>query len=197
MKRTLTVAMCTAGLLLGACGGSEVTGSSSAEVSREPIPEVSREPIPEVPHAPTPDGAVSGGEPMELRLLGVDAEGYEAVRLPVRDVRVTAGGQVLLVERVATEVDLARTGHAALVGRFMLPPGVETVDVVVEFGDAGALASGGSSQVVDLRTPPLRFTTHADWLAEHHHAVVHLSVARSMVRSGSGLLMLPNLSVYH
>lgn len=180
MKSAMRVVVCAAGLLLGACGGQTMDALESGDV----------------PDAPPAETEVQG-RVISVRLRGLDASAYEAVRLPLQAVRVTAAGRALPVELVGTEVDLSREGHAALVARFALPDGVESVDVAVEFGGTGAVTRGGTTESVDLSVPPIRFTSQAAWLTQHDHAVVHLSVARSLVRAGGSLLLLPNLSVHH
>ena len=189
MKWTLRVAVCAAGLMLGACGGEEPNRAKPGAVEASPgtTTEPTTEPATELPQ----------GMSIEVRVLGVDVGDHEAVRLPVRALRVMASGTALTVEQVAAEVDISRENHAPLVGRFQLPAGVESVDVAVELGDTGAVTRAGITEALDLRTPPIAFTSRADWLAGNGHAVVRLSVARSLVRTGDGLLLLPNLSVHH
>lgn len=135
----------------------------------------------------------------ELRLMGVNNPDYSAVLVQVRRLTVTTPEGAALPVRLEARraVELTTPGHAHLVGRFVVPEGVERVAVEVEFDDFGGWEQGGSGGVLDMRVAPLRFEAPVDYLTRRGRAVVHLDLEQSLVALGEGKLLQPALDVRH
>ncbi|MFB1484911.1 hypothetical protein [Corallococcus sp. RDP092CA] len=127
----------------------------------------------------------------EVRILGVGSHRYQGAYVNVDSMTVSAGGRELPVEMKATVMDLARPDHAALVGYFTLPPGVDSAEVVIRFDEYGAFEDGQRIGALDVRTAPLRFEVTRALLAPRKHAVVQLDLARSVIipRVGDAMMM--------
>lgn len=143
-------------------------------------------------HGARPRGEVAEvqGTRVSVRLRGDATDGFQAVLVPVLDVRVQAGGRELPVDLDAVTANLARADHATEVAHFMLPDGVEDVQVHVQLDDFGGYERGADRGVLDTRVAPLTFTSQAAWLREKGHAVVHVDLARSVRRVSTGRAML-------
>jgi hypothetical protein len=137
------------------------------------------------------------GQRFDLRLKGVNNPGYSSALVHVRRVSVfTAEGQPLPSRlKVRQAVNLTAPEHSHLIGRFVVPEGVERVAVEVELDDFGGyeVASGGG--VIDTRVAPLRFEAPVAYLSERGHAVVHLDLGQSLRAQEESLLLLPSLDV--
>ncbi len=181
MKKLMLPVLGAAVLALAACGDT----ASTAPVSPAPtVPETQK----------TPDG--TPGRYFELRLRGVDAQGYDTVLVPLRALQVTAGGTELPVRLAARTVDLATPDHAHLVGHFFVPEGVERVQIALTLDAFGGWERGGSAGSLDTRVAPLRFEAPVDALSQRGRGVVQLHVERSLrPRAGGERLLLPRFSV--
>ncbi|WP_223645799.1 hypothetical protein [Corallococcus sp. EGB] len=126
----------------------------------------------------------------EVRILGVGNNFYKGAYVNVDSMTVSAGGRELPVEMKATVMDLARPDHAALVGYFTLPPGVDSAQVVIRLDEYGAFEDGRRIGALDVRTAPLRFEVTRALLAPRKHAVVHLDLSHSVIVPPTGDAML-------
>lgn len=179
MKKLMLSALGAAALALSACGGSEPL-SPVTESGPKTIPAEGMEP----------------GQRFELRLRGMNAEGYHSVLVPIRSFTVTAGDRRLPVQLVARTVDLSSKDHAYLVGHFFVPQGVDRVQVSLALDDFGGWERGGQGGSLDLRGAPLRFEAPVDSLTQRGRAVVQLDVGRSLLpRAHEERLLLPTLKV--
>jgi hypothetical protein len=179
MKKLMLSALGALGLALSACGGSEHLS-----------------PVTEAAPRTAPAPGMESGQRFELRLRGLNAEGYSSVLVPIRSLTVTAGGRRLPVQLVARTVDLSAKDHAHLVGHFFVPEGVDRVQVALALDDFGGWEKGEQGGSLDLRGAPLRFEAPVDSLTQRGRAVVQLDVERSLVsRAHEERLLLPTLKV--
>jgi hypothetical protein len=180
MKKPMLSALAAAALALSACGDSGRTPPAS-----EPPLTTTRT-----------EDAAPVGQNFELRLRGENAQGYDAVLVPIRSLAVTtAQGEPLPVRLAARTVDLTRKDHAHLVGHFFVPEGVGAVKVTLNFDDAGGWEQRGQGGALDTRVPPVRFEAPVDSLSLHGRAVVLLDVDKSLQPVGEQRLLLPSLRV--
>ena len=137
------------------------------------------------------------GQRINLRLKGVNNPGYTSALVHVRRVSVlSSDGQALPSRLKAREaVDLTAPEHSHLIGRFVVPEGVERVTVEVEFDDFGGYEAASGGGVIDTRVAPLRFEAPVSYLSERGHAVVHLDLGQSLQAQGESRLFLPSLDV--
>jgi hypothetical protein len=100
------------------------------------------------------------------------------------------------VRLAARTVDLTARDHAHLVGHFVVPEGVDRVQVTLAFDEFGGWEQGGSAGALDTRVAPLRFEAPVDSLSQRGRAVVLVDVAQSLQPVGqTELLLLPDLQV--
>jgi hypothetical protein len=137
------------------------------------------------------------GQRFELRLKGVNNPGYTSALVQVRRVTVTTADGQALPSRLKTRqaLELTNPEHSHLVGRFVVPEGVEKVSVEVELDDFGGYEGASGGGVIDTRVAPLRFEAPVTYLAERGHAVVHLDLGQSLQAQGEAKLLLPSLDV--
>jgi hypothetical protein len=137
------------------------------------------------------------GQRFDLRLKGVNNPGYTSALVHVRRVSVlTPDGQSLPSRLKARQaMDLTTPEHAHLIGRFVVPEGVERVTVEVELDDFGGYEADSGGGVIDTRVAPLRFEAPVAYLSQRSHAVVHLDLGLSLHAQGESRLLLPSLDV--
>ena len=138
----------------------------------------------------------SDGPVFTLRLAGEDVGEFTSAKMQIESVQVTGGGALLANAVQTAEVELADVGRAHLLTTFKVPAGVEEVQFTVAFG-RGTLASASGSFDVDGRCQTLRLVGKVDRIAERRHAVIHLDVARSFVRSNAGLTLVPHFQLVY
>jgi len=153
-------------------------------------------------HAAAVDGATNvdptgqDAPSFNLRIAGDDPGDIASALMRVRSVQVTSAGAVLAHAVETPEVELARMGHSFLLSRFQVPPGVEDVEFVVAF-EGGVVQSGAASFEVDSRCQTLRIAGKVSRIAERKHAVIHVDLARSFVRSGASMLLVPHFQLQY
>jgi hypothetical protein len=176
MKKLMLSAMGAVALVLASCGEGSRTEASG--------------PRPDFPEE-------LQGERFELRLKGVNNPGYASALVQVRRISVTTAEGDSLPTRLKSRqsMDLTNPEQAYLIGRFVVPEGVDRVKVEVEFDDFGGYEDASSGGVIDTRVAPLRFESPVEYLAERGHAVVHLDLGQSLHAQGESRLLLPSLDV--
>ena len=176
MKKLMLSVLGAAALALGGCGTSP---SQETSQTRPDFPE-----------------SVQGPR-YELRLKGVNNPGYGSALVQVRGVSVTTPeGQPVPVRLKARQaMDLTQEDQAWLVGVFVVPPGVERVNVQVMFDDFGGYEDGSGAGVIDTRVAPLRFQALTEDLERRGRAVVQLALGPSLRAQGEERLLLPALDV--
>jgi hypothetical protein len=180
MKKLTLSALGAAALALSACGDSERSSSPSG---------------PELTTTRTADAAPVG-HTFELRLRGVNAQGYDSVLVPIQSLQVSAAGQALPVRLMARTVDMTAPEHAYLVGTFFVPEGIERVEVALTLDEYGGWEQGGRAGALDTRMAPLRFEAPVDALSLRGRAVLALDVGRSLQPvDRAERLLLPRLEV--
>jgi hypothetical protein len=178
-----------AGALCAACGrGGD---ARNPQVSQTPSE------VPPPPVSPAPPDTATGGDttspagtngttpaPLtgELRLLGVDQGAFDSARVKVKSVEAIASGTALQVSGLVDGIDLGVPTQAWLLGTFTVPPAADAVEVKVVFEDAGAFDAGAAHGTIDSGCTVIVATLPVKLLALRGHAVVHLDVARSVVR---------------
>ena len=148
--------------------------------------------------APRPDFPEElQGQRIELRLKGVNNPGYGSALVQVRRLSVTTPQGQALPTRLKSRqtLELTNPEHSHLVGRFVVPEGVERVNVEVEFDDFGGYEADSGGGVIDTRVAPLRFEAPVAYLSERGRAVVHLDLGLSLRAQGESRLLLPSLDV--
>jgi hypothetical protein len=134
----------------------------------------------------------------ELRLRGVDAAGYRAVLLDIKDLRVVADGRTLEVMPAEVRLDLGDENRSLVIGTVDVPRGAQRVQVSVTLDDAGAFERKDEAGDIDIRGVPLEFTTTAAQLAQHARADMELDLGRSLHDRGpERRLLVPDLSVHY
>ncbi|QRN96763.1 hypothetical protein JRI60_48610 [Archangium violaceum] len=177
MKKLMLSAMGAVALVLASCG--EAGRTQEAPGPRPDFPEELQ------------------GQRFELRLKGVNNPGYASALVQVRRISVTTMEGYSLPTRLKSRqsMDLTNPEQAYLIGRFVVPEGVDRVKVEVEFDDFGGYEDAASGGVIDTRVAPLRFESPVAYLAERGHAVVHLDLGQSLRAQGEARLLLPSLDV--
>ncbi|HEX8820160.1 MAG TPA: hypothetical protein VF794_09565 [Archangium sp.] len=176
MKKLMLSALGAAFLCLAGCGGEARTEATG--------------PRPDFPED-------LQGQRFELRLKGVNNPGYTSALVQVRRLTVTSVDGQPLASRLKTRqaLELTNPEHSHLLGRFVVPEGVERVNVEVELDDFGGYEGASGGGVIDTRVAPLRFEAPVAYLAERGHAVVHLDLGQSLQTLGESRLLLPSLDV--
>jgi hypothetical protein len=126
----------------------------------------------------------------ELRLLGVDQAAFTSARVKVKSVEAIASGAALDVSGLVDGIDLGVPSQAWLLGTFTVPASADAVEVKVVFEDAGAFDAGAAHGTIDSGCTAIVATLPVKLLALRGHAVVHLDVARSLVRLKDDAAML-------
>jgi hypothetical protein len=145
--------------------------------------------------SPAPPGeSATGG--FSLRLAGVDKGDFVSARMRINSVQVSGGGTVLANTLKTAEVDLTETGQAYLLASFQPPAGLEDVEFAVSF-EGGTVSTQTASFTVDSTCQTLRLAGKVSKIAERKHAVIHLDVARSFVKSSAGLMLVPHFQLVY
>ena len=143
----------------------------------------------------TPDPAAAAAT-CELRLLGVDAGSLTSVRLRVKNVEIRAGATVLATAGTMPEMELAPGTNAFLLSRFQAPAGTDEVEFTVALDSASVESASGNFEV-DASCEVLKLTGKVRLVAQRNHAVVHLDLARSFVKVGTGMMLVPQLQLVY
>jgi hypothetical protein len=122
----------------------------------------------------------------QVRLLGVDAGTFSSVRVKVKSIELRANGQLLDVAGLVDGIDLGVANQAWLLGTFKVPAGMDAVDMTVVFDAAGRFDTDSVQGTIDAGCTALRATLPANQLALRSHAVIHLDVGRSLVKTSEG-----------
>ncbi len=125
----------------------------------------------------------------EVRIKGLDAQGFSLAYFGVRDLEVASGAKALPVEVEAPPIDLSDTSQAWLAGRFALPAAAKSVTVTLTLGEYGAFVRGPDAGEVDVQGKPLTFTVPVSFI-ENGKVVVDLDLGRSLIASRPGALAL-------
>jgi hypothetical protein len=130
----------------------------------------------------TPDPAPSVAT-FELRLLGVDAGSLRSVRLRVKSVEIRAGATVL-----------ATGANAFLLSTFQVPAGKDEVEFTIALDSASVESASGNFDV-DAGCEVLKLRGKVSLIAQRNHAVVLLDLARSFVKVGTAMMLVPHLQL--
>jgi hypothetical protein len=188
-------------LLVGACMCAAACGDG-------PSPLASNQPIDAAQGGgnDTGTGNDSGGDPgtapgpepsnakFELRLRGVDAGTLRSVRLRVKSVEIRAGATVLATEGMMPEMELTAGANAFLLSPFQAPAGKDEVEFIVAL-DSASVETASESFEVDARCEVLKLRGKVTLIAQRNHAVVHLDLARSFVKVGTAMVLVPHLQL--
>jgi hypothetical protein len=137
-------------------------------------------------------------EAFQLRMLGVDQGNLSAALLSVSSVTATADGLSLEVVPAYDTVDLTANRQAWLLGRVLVPKGVESVDLTVRFDDAGGFESRLGNGMVDSRRAVVSWRAPVAWLRTNGHAVIHLDLQRSLVVTGpEARRLIPSAAIHY
>jgi hypothetical protein len=132
----------------------------------------------------------------EVRLLGRNAAGYDAVLVEVKDLLVTSGARQLPVTPGQTRIDLTRPEEAWLVGTVAIPQGVDPIHVALRLDDFGGYQTTQAAGSIDARTAPIELDVARAELAGRKMATVRLDVGASLIDAGEGTrLLLPRLDL--
>ena len=130
----------------------------------------------------------------ELRLLGVDAGMLSSVRLRVKSVEVHAGATVLATVGAMPEMELAAGAHAFLLSTFQVPAGKDEVEFTVAL-DSASVEAANEKLEVDAGCEVLKLRGKVTLIAQRNHAVVQLDLARSFVKVGTAMVLVPQLQL--
>lgn len=177
MKTAIVIAAAVAALLAGCNSGKVGTTDGSANSG----------------NSQTPSGS---GPTFSLRILGSDLGDFRRASLDVATVQVKGPSGVLADKVMTTEVDLAQPDQAWLLSSFQVPEGVEDVDFTVSF-TSGKVENGQGAFDVDAGCSTLRLSGKVLSIAQRRHAVIQLDVARSMVPSAAGIVLVPHYQLVY
>ena len=141
----------------------------------------------------TPNPAPTAGM-FELRLRGDDAGSLSSVRLRVKSVEVRAGATVLASASTISEMELATGNNAFLLATFQVPAGTDHVEFTVSLDSASVESASGNFEV-DAGCEVLKLHRKVSHVAERNRAVVLLDLARSFVKVGSEMMLVPQLQL--
>jgi len=142
----------------------------------------------------TPPDVASSDATFELRLRGVDAGDLRSVRLRVHSVDIRAGTTVLATAVMTPEMDLAAGAESFLLSTFHAPAAGDEVEFTVALDSASVETANGRFEV-DARCEVLKLTGKVSLIAQRNHAVVHLDLARSFVKVGTAMVLVPHLQL--
>jgi hypothetical protein len=142
----------------------------------------------------TDPGSAPSDATFELRLRGVDAGSLRSVRLRVKSVEIRAGATVLATEAMTPEMELAGGAQAFLLSTFHVPAGKDEVEFTVAF-DSASVETANEKFEVDARCEVLKLSGKVSLIAQRNHAVVHLDLARSFVKVGTAMMLVPHLQL--
>jgi hypothetical protein len=132
----------------------------------------------------------------EVRLLGRNAAGYQAVLVEVKDLLITAGERQLAVTPGQTGIDLTRADEAWLAGAVAVPVGIEQIHVALRLDDFGGYQAAPAAGSLDARTAPIEFDATLAQLGTHKMATVRVDLGASLVELGDDTrLLLPHLDL--
>ena len=141
----------------------------------------------------TPDPAPSVAT-FELRLLGVDAGSLRSVRLRVKSVEIRAGATVLATGGTMPEMELATGANAFLLSTFQVPAANDEVEFTIALDSASVESASGNFDV-DAGCEVLKLRGKVSLIAQRNHAVVLLDLARSFVKVGTAMVLVPHLQL--
>jgi hypothetical protein len=143
----------------------------------------------------TDPGPARSDTTFELRLRGVDAGSLKSVRLLVKSVEIRAGATVLATKAMAPEMELAGA-EAFLLSTFQAPAGKDEVEFTVAL-DSASVETANEKLEVDARCQVLKLSGKVSLIAQRNHAVVHLDLARSFVKVGTAMALVPHLQLVY
>jgi hypothetical protein len=149
-------------------------------------------------------GADSGNAPgptaspamLELRLRGADAGSLTSVRLRVKSIEIRAGATVLASVGAMPEMDLAMVSNAFLLTTFQAPGGTEELEFTIALDSASVETANGNFEV-DASCEVLKLRGKVSLVAQRNHAVVLLDLARSFVKVGTAMMLVPQLQLVY
>ena len=196
MNRWMTKAMLAACMCAAACGDGT-------------MPQANNQPSDATTQGGGNDPGTSntgGGDPgttagtpqsdatFELRLRGVDAGALTSVRLRVKSVEIRTGATVLATAGTMPEMDLASGADSFLLSTFQVPAGKDEVEFTVAL-DSASVDMANERFEVDAGCDVLKLHGKVSLIAQRNHAVVHLDLARSFVKVGTGMVFVPHLQL--
>lgn len=191
----LSVAL--AAVLVVACGKSS---SSSAPLDTAAAGDLADQNVPPpidtvAPVEPTPTEAA-------IRIRGVNGPTFDLVLLDVARVVVRCDDEELEVRDGEATVDLSRSDHAFLLGRFTLPDADCRIRVGVALKPCGFISFGNSDATITLDATgiPLHFSFPIEYLEARRHAVINLDLSKSIVPidppvAREGAVLLPSFDI--
>lgn len=117
----------------------------------------------------------------EIRLRGINAAGYSAVLVELKDLRVTAGDRELEVGVGQTKIDLADPDQGWVLGSVEVPVSAKAIDVSLTLDDFGGYEGVAGAGELDARSVPIRFSAPMSLVDDHGKVTVQLDVRRSLL----------------
>ena len=133
---------------------------------------------------------------LELRLRGADASSLSSVRVRVKSVEIRAGATVLATQTTLPEMDLANVSNAFLLSTFQAPAGTDDVQFTIAL-DAASVETANEMFEVDAGCEVLKLSGKVSLIAQRNHAVVLLDLARSFVKVGTAMVLVPHLQLVY
>jgi hypothetical protein len=133
----------------------------------------------------------------ELRILGVNGSAFSSVAMTVGKVEVRAGGKLVTGAVQTKKIELANAAQAWLLAKFAVPEGAGELEVSVSLEEAGSFAAGKSSGKIHAGCTELKFVVQAAQLKPRGHAVIHVDLARSLVKLHQGAEFVQNFSLHY
>jgi|SRR5207248_732751 len=133
---------------------------------------------------------------LELRLRGADAGSLTSVRLRVKSVEIRAGASVLASVGAMQEMDLAMVTNAFVLATFQAPAGIEELEFTIALDSASVETASGNFDV-DASCRVLKLGGKVSLVAQRNHAVVLLDLARSFVKVGTAMMLVPQLQLVY
>jgi hypothetical protein len=141
-------------------------------------------------------GPTASPAKLQLLLRGADAGSLTSVRLRVKSVEIRAGATVLASVGAMQEMDLAMVSNAFLLTTFQAPAGTEQLEFTIAFDSASVEMANGNFEV-DASCEVLKLGGKVSLVAQRNHAVVLLDLARSFVKVGTAMVLVPQLQLVY
>jgi hypothetical protein len=192
---------CDGGTRLGRSGDRPSTDPPTLNAPDAPagIPMAADPAVPEsevLPEEPLPASEqAQPGRTYDVRLLGVNAAAWSQARVPVKEVRVSAGGYSLPVQFTPSTADLANTANAWRIAQVFIPDSLQELQVTLVFDEGGTFVRGAEQGALATRVAPVHFEMSRRELQEHGRVVVHVDVERSFLAHDAQRILLPRMTV--
>lgn len=135
----------------------------------------------------------------EVRIRGENIQDSQAFLMNIQELTAsTPEGKPLRMVEGQGFVDLANPNQAWLLGKVVVPKGVDQVKFSLLLDQYGGFAVTTAAGAIQGRGMPINWTAPLSWLEENGHAVVHLDLTRSLMQAkGETRWFIPALGIHY